>query len=81
MSEEWRHITPNATEEILCDGQHKISYAQSGPSGNFSVRSSSMGSMKPGLILIGKRTLPFGGSVAGAAFMTSVKIVRWIPHK
>ena len=40
-----RHITPSATEEILCGGPHKISQTHSFPSGNFDTERHSMGSM------------------------------------
>jgi hypothetical protein len=40
-----RHITANATEEILCGPLHKTSYSQSGPSGSIGVGSNNIGSM------------------------------------
>jgi hypothetical protein len=45
-----RHITLEATEEILCGRPHNSSYSQSCPSGSCSVFSSNIGVTKAALI-------------------------------
>jgi hypothetical protein len=40
-----RHITPSATEEILCDGRYKISHSHCEPSGSFETGRHSIGAI------------------------------------
>jgi len=46
-----RHITPNATEEILCGGPHKISQIQGVSSGSFDTGKHSIGSRNDACVL------------------------------
>jgi hypothetical protein len=46
-----RHITPSATEEVLCGGPHKISQIQPNPSGSFDTDRQSIGSTNDASIL------------------------------
>src|SRR5437588_12689404 len=46
-----RHITPNATEEILCGPPHKISQSHSNPSGSFDTDRHSIGSTNDASVL------------------------------
>jgi hypothetical protein len=47
----WRHITSDATEEILCGGPHKTSQIHSNPSGSFDTDRHSIGSTNDASVL------------------------------